>query len=174
MFTHEDLETFVVGLRCTKPGLTQVKTAIRMSHGQLVGEPDAPVFSPHPPVTGADALTMTRWRAEGHRSSGGDGVPGIDLDLAMLEGYLSEIEDFAVQHGTDTSAYGLYELSVQWGVLLAGRLARVEHYAAEGTLTGAQADRLNAFHARVDQDRDLLRDLNLPLPRRAKTFQAAS
>lgn len=29
MFTHEDLETFVVGLRCTKPGLTQVKTAIQ-------------------------------------------------------------------------------------------------------------------------------------------------
>lgn len=162
LFTHEDLETFAVGLRCTKAGMTDARTSIRMSRGQLLGEPDSPVFAPHPPVTAAEAMTMNRWRARGYRSTGGAGVPGIDLDLAMLEDYLSEILAFGAEHGTDTSAHGWYELSVQWGVLLAGRLPRIEHFAGQGSLTGDQTERLDALRLRAAENQEVLRGLELP------------
>ena len=162
LFTHEDLEAFAVGLRCTKPGMADARTSIRMSRGQLLGEPDAPTFEPHPPVTAAEAMTMHRWRSRGYRSTGGAGVPGIDLDLAMLEDYLSEILGFGEAHGADTSAHGWYELSVQWGVLLAGRLPRVEHFANLGALTSGQAERLEALRGRAEENRAVLHGLELP------------
>lgn len=164
----EDLDSYVVGLRCTKPGMGDHRTFIRMSHGQLTGQKNAKILPVNEPVTGFDALTMQRWRdtPTGPSRTGVDsyaddpGVPGADLDLAMLEDTLADVRDF---HLTGTTVGGLevLDLKVYWGVLLAGRYPRLKHFAEQGALTGEQADRLHRFDDAARSMSDMLSSLKL-------------
>lgn len=163
MFTHEDLEAFTVGLQCTKPGMEDTRTTVRMSHGQLLGVPGAPTYEPHAPVTASDAMTMNRWRRRGF-TNGGAGIPGIDLDQQMLTDYLEEILEYHAAYGTDLEGPAWYELSVQWGVVVSGRLPRIEHYAGKGQLSEPQATNFAAFREAVRANKHLLKDLSLAFP----------
>lgn len=165
LFTHEDLESFVVGLQCTKEGMEDVRTTIRMSHGQLMGDPQAPVPGLQPPSTAADSMRMNRWRSQGHSNASLSGLPGIDLDLTLLEDCLEDVLAFAATYGSDTSTDGWYELSVQWGVLLSGRLPRLRYYAGQDRLTGTQTQRLRALRRRTTEHHEAIRGLDLPMPR---------
>lgn len=164
LFTHESVETFVVGLQCTAPGMEHVRTTIRMSHGQIMGETDAPTFEPHAPVTAAQSMRMLRWRHRPEALDGHGGPPGINLDLTMIEDYLEEIIAFTNEHGSGSSAPGWYELSVQWGVLLSGRWPRLEFYRDRGDLDPQQMQRWDALTRRISQHTKAIEALHLPVP----------
>lgn len=164
----EDLESFVVGLRCTKSGMENHRTFIRMSRGQLMGEEDARVLPVNEPVTGFDALTMQRWRdtSAGPSRTGVDsyahdpGVPGADIDLSMLEDTLADVHDFHLT-GTTVGGLEILDLQVYWGVLLAGRYPRLQHYAAQGRLTEEQVTRLARLDDNARSMSDILSSLGL-------------
>ncbi|MDO5700033.1 MAG: hypothetical protein Q4P36_00980 [Bowdeniella nasicola] len=169
-FQTEDLEAFAVGLVCTKEGHEQERTFIRMSRGQLLGEADAPRLSVNPPVRGRDALRMQRWRPQSgpivatgvdSYARPGDAVPGVDVDLTLLEDTLSDIEIFAAA-GRSARDEGQFDFAVDFGTLLAGRYMRLKHFEEAGRLSPEELARLTAFEERCRAAQEILTRLNLP------------
>lgn len=164
----EDLDSYVVGLQCTAPGMESYRTFIRMSHGQLTGQKKPKLLPVNEPVTGFDALTMQRWRdtPTGPSRTGVDsyaddpGVPGADLDLTMLDDTLADIRDFHLT-GTTIGGLEILDLKVYWGTLLAGRYPRLKHFAEQGALTDEQTARLRRFDDAARSMSDILSSLGL-------------
>ena len=71
----------------------------------------------------------------------GRGPPGIDRDLEMMTSGVEALRDLA--SGTEMAQDGarVYDFSIRWGVLLSGRLKRLDHYYRTGALTADQAQR---------------------------------
>ncbi|MDO5727146.1 MAG: hypothetical protein Q4Q03_04420 [Bowdeniella nasicola] len=169
-FKSEDLESFAVGLRCTKPGFERHHTFIRMSRGQLLAQADAPRLPVNDPVLANDTLRMQRWRETptGPKRTGIDSyattdgtIAGVEMDLQQLEDTLSDIEAFAAA-GKGVGNEGQFDLAVDWGTLLAGRYPRLGYYAKREQLSAEQAARLQRFEQRAKQAEPLLRELQLP------------
>ncbi|MCZ9309027.1 hypothetical protein ACUY3K_00815 [Corynebacterium uberis] len=169
-FQSEDLEAYAVGLVCTTPGLEAHHTFIRMSYGQLTGQPDALRLPVNQPVLANQTLRMQRWRdtPTGPSRTGVDSyatadgsVPGVDLDLAMLHDTLADALDFA-HAGHSSADEGQFDLAVDLGTLLAGRYPRLKYYEKAGRLTAPQQERLRAFEAQATQAQQTLESLELP------------
>lgn len=169
-FMSEDLEAYGIGLYCTKPGFEDYYTFIRMSYGQLTGDPAAPRLPVNDPVLATDTLRMHRWwsRREGPARTGvdtyapaDDSVPGVDHDLRELNDILGDILHFA-QAGKGADDKGKFDLAVDWGTLLAGRYPRLKYFQSQGKLTAAQDSALAEFEA-VEKDLEpTLEHLDLP------------
>lgn len=169
MFQEEDLESFGVGLACTRPGMENQNTFIRMSRGQLLGEDDAPILPVNEPVLGAEAMTLNRlYDTPGGPSRHGidtysadAGLPGADMDLAMIETQLADI--IAFHNGQPVpGGQEILDLKVFWGTLLAGRLPRLRHFAAAGRLSPEQSTRLDRLETSINSVREILTALDLP------------
>lgn len=169
-FQSEDLESFVVGLTCTKPGFEHHHTFIRVSHGQLTGDPDARRLPVNAPVLATDTLRMQRWRdtptgpsrtgIDAYATSDGT-VPGADLDLAMLADTLADVASFARSGGT-RDAEGQFDLALDLGTLFAGRYPRLTYYRAAGRLSDAQLDALRRVERTAKELEPTLISLGLP------------
>jgi hypothetical protein len=69
------------------------------------------------------------------------GPSGVDRDLDMIFAGVEELRHLASeQHKAQDSAI-IYDFSIRWGVLLSGRLERLEHYHGVGELTQDQESR---------------------------------
>jgi hypothetical protein len=66
------------------------------------------------------------------------GPPGIERDLGMISAALEELSHLAsdIQEAQDSAR--IYDFSIRWGVLLSGRLERLDHYHQSGELTRDQ------------------------------------
>ncbi|GAB2507584.1 hypothetical protein CATRI_05125 [Corynebacterium atrinae] len=169
MFQAEDLESYGVGLACTAPGMENQNTFIRMSRGQLLGEAGSPVLPVNEPVLGAEAMTLNRFydTPGGPTRHGIDtysadaGLPGADMDLTMIETQLSDIVAF--HNGQPVPGeQEILDLKIFWGTLLAGRFARLRHFAADGRLSPEQAARLDRLESAINSVREILVALDLP------------
>lgn len=169
MFQQEDLESYGVGLSCTKPGMTHLNTFIRMSRGQLLGHDDARVLPVNQPVIARDALTLNRYYEREDENlrhgvdtySGDDGAPGADMDMDMLEGQLADI--MAFHHGEPVPGnQETLDLKVFWGTLLAGRYARLSHLQSKGVLSTQQSARFEKLTSSINSVAEILRALGLP------------
>lgn len=149
-FLSEDLESYGVPLTCTAGPRTGARTFIRMSRGQLLGERGAKILPVNDPVEGSDILPTKEYRATAHDETptGVDSyadegeVPGFDMDMRMLELTLERVAAHATSgKGRDVETF--WELSVNWGVLMAGRYPRLVYLRSK--LSPSQERRLTLF-----------------------------
>ncbi len=82
------------------------------------------------------------------------GPPGLDRDLGMLFAGLEALRELAADPKGASDGARVYDFSIRWGVLISGRLERVEHYHRAGELTEDQELRY----------RELKRELRDSLP----------
>jgi hypothetical protein len=66
------------------------------------------------------------------------GPPGIDRDLAMIFAGVEELRRLASDEQKAQDGARIYDFSIRWGVLLLGRLERLDHYHLTGELTRDQ------------------------------------
>jgi hypothetical protein len=168
MFQEEHLESFGVGLRCTKPGMEGQHTFIRMSRDQLLCREDPLLLPVNKPVLASDALLMSRFRdnpASQLRTgievyTDEEGIPGGDLDLTMLETQLADILDF---HNGEPVHWDqeILDLRVNWGTLLAGRYPRLKHFQANGKLSEQQNHRLERLEDDTNSVESILESMDL-------------
>ena len=64
------------------------------------------------------------------------GPPGIDGDLRMISAAIEALGELAAEQAREGPK--VYDFSIKWGVLMAGRLERLEHYNRSGELTQEQ------------------------------------
>lgn len=169
-FMQEDLEAYAIGLRCTHPGMEDQHTFIRMSWGQLMGDPEAVRLPVNEPVLASDMMTLARYRdtRTGPSNTGvnayGDGpAPGTDFDLKLLNGAL---DDVIAQHqtGQGREINSWWNPALNWGVALAGRYPRLKYFEHKGRLDEKTLTALHAFEARAADAETALQALGLALP----------
>ena len=66
------------------------------------------------------------------------GPPGIDEDLAMVAAGIRALRELALDPVGSEDGARVYDFSIRWGVLMSGRLKRLEHYYRAGALTEDQ------------------------------------
>ena len=172
-FLKEPLEAYAVGLRCTAPGLEDHHTFIRMSWGQLMGDSDAARLPINDPVLASDMLMLTRYRdtptgpsatgVDSYATPSGEGVPGVDFDLKLLQGALDDVlAHGATGKGREINAW--WDPAVNWGVAMAGRYPRLKYFESKGRLSDAEVASLQAFERRAAHAERVLRELGLASP----------
>lgn len=174
LFQAEDLEAFGVGLRCTKPGMENYRTFIRMSRGQILGEDGAPQLPVNEPVTGAATMTMQRmWSDPSQPPSHGvstfrseTGLAGADEDMDLIETQLRDILDFHAGRPVALNQE-ILDLKVNWGTLLAGRYARLK--LLRDRMSSPQQERLRALEEDILHHQPILEALELPTLETLKT-----
>jgi hypothetical protein len=80
--------------------------------------------------------------------------PGVDADLGMVGFGIEALRELALDPEKAQDNDRVYDFSIRWGVLLSGRLKRLEHYYREDRLTEDQRSRY----------RELRRDLKEAIP----------
>ena len=171
-FLKEPLEAYAVGLRCTHPGLEDHHTFIRMSWGQLMGDPEAPRLPVNDPVLASDMLMLNRYRdtRTGPSATGVDsyvntseGIPGVEFDLTLLEGALDDVlAHEATGKGREINAW--WDPAINWGVAMAGRYPRLKYFESKDRLNDRELTALKAFEKRAAQAEPVLRELGLVSP----------
>lgn len=166
-FMQEPLEAYAVGLRCTHPGMEDQHTFIRMSWGQLMGDPEAVRLPVNEPVLASDMMTLARYRdtrtgpsRTGVDAYGAEAVPGADFDLKLLNGALDAVlEQQRTGKGREINSW--WNPALDWGVALAGRYPRLKYFESKGRLDENILTALHAFEARAARAEQALRELGL-------------
>lgn len=171
-FLQEPLEAYAIGLRCTHPGMEDQHSFIRMSWGQLMGDPDAVRLPVNKPVLASDMMTLARYRdtRTGPSRTGvdayaaaGDSVPGVDFDLKLLNGALDDVlEQHLTGKGRDINSW--WNPALNWGVVLAGRYPRLKYFESKERLDEQTLAALRAFEARAAHAETALQELGLASP----------
>lgn len=68
----------------------------------------------------------------------GTGAPGIDEDLDLVAAGIRGLRELALDPVGSEDGAKVYDFSIRWGVLMSGRLKRLEHYYRAGELTERQ------------------------------------
>lgn len=171
-FMQEPLEAYAIGLRCTHPGMEDQHTFIRMSWGQLMGDPEAIRLPVNEPVLASDMMTLARYRdtrtgpsrtgvdAYAAAPDGPNPVPGTDFDLKLLNGALNDVlEQHSSGQGRDINSW--WDPALNWGVALAGRYPRLKYFESKGRLNEQTLAALHSFEARAAQAEPALQELGL-------------
>jgi hypothetical protein len=66
------------------------------------------------------------------------GPPGIDRDMGMISAGVEELRQLASDQQQAQDNARIYDFSIRWGVLISGRLQRLDHYHQAGELTRDQ------------------------------------
>ena len=69
------------------------------------------------------------------------GPPGIDRDMGMISAGVEELRQLASDQQQAQDNARIYDFSIRWGVLISGRLQRLDHYHRAGELTRDQERR---------------------------------
>ena len=91
--------------------------------------------------------------------------PGVDADLGMVGFGIEALRDLALDPGKAQDDDRVYDFSIRWGVLLSGRLKRLEHYYREGRLTEDQRSRYRELKRDLKDATPLMERLGLGKPR---------
>ncbi|MFD1009540.1 hypothetical protein [Oceanisphaera ostreae] len=188
-FLQEHLEAYAIGLRCTHPGMEDQHTFIRMSWGQLMGDPEAIRLPVNEPVLASDMMTLARYRdtRTGPSQTGVDAyaaapdgpvanslpdsvpnsipepVPGADFDLKLLNGALDDVlEQHLTGKGREINSW--WNPALNWGVALAGRYPRLKYFESQGRLDEKALAALHSFEARAARADTALQELGLASP----------
>lgn len=86
--------------------------------------------------------------------SGNARVVGVDADIGMVTAGIQALRDLVSDPEKARDSARVYDFSIRWGVLLSGRLKRLEHYYREGELSEEEEARY----------RDLRRELGDAMP----------
>ena len=172
-FLQEPLEAYAIGLRCTHPGMEDQHTFIRMSWGQLMGDPEAVRLPVNEPVLASDMMTLARYRdtrtgpsrtgVDAYAAASEESVPGVDFDLKLLNGALDDVlEQHRTGKGREVNSW--WDPALNWGVALAGRYPRLKYFESKGRLDEQTLATLHAFEERAAQAETALQELGLTTP----------
>lgn len=172
-FMQEPLDAYAVGLRCTHPGMEDQHTFIRMSRGQLMGDPEAIRLPVNEPVLASDMMTLARYRdtrtgpsrtgVDAYDAGSDDSVPGADFDLKLLNGALDDVlEQHLTGKGREINSW--WNPALHWGVALAGRYPRLKYFESKGRLDEKALAALRSFEARAARAETALQELGLASP----------
>ncbi len=170
---QEPLEAYAVGLRCTHPGMEDQHTFIRMSWGQLMGDPQGPRLPVNEPVLASDMMTLARYRdtrtgpsstgVDSYAATAGDKVPGVEFDLKLLEGALDDVlAHQSTGKGREINSW--WDPALNWGVAMAGRYPRLKYFESTGRLDEVAQAALGSFEQRAARAEPVLRELGLASP----------
>ena len=172
-FLQEPLEAYAIGLRCTHPGMEDQHTFIRMSWGQLMGDPEAILLPVNEPVLASDMMTLARYRdtrtgpsrtgVDAYAAAPDDLVPGADFDLKLLDGALDDVlEQHRTGRGREINSW--WNPALNWGVALAGRYPRLKYFESKGRLDERASAALRSFEARAARAETVLQEFGLASP----------
>jgi hypothetical protein len=91
--------------------------------------------------------------------------PGVDADLSMVGSAIEALRDLALDHEKAQDGDRVYDFGIKWGVLLSGRLKRLEHYYREDRLTEDQRSRYRELRRDLKDTFPLMERLGLGKPR---------
>ena len=112
LFLSEERDEYMVALTCTNPDCRTPMTGIRLRERVLAM---------------SAGMVGHGWGGGMDREPGA-GPPGIDRDLELIAAGLSELRGLASDPQKSGDDDRVYDLGVRWGVLMSGRLKRLEHY----------------------------------------------
>jgi hypothetical protein len=69
------------------------------------------------------------------------GPPGIDRDIGLISAGVEELRQLASDRQKAQDSARIYDFSIRWGVLMSGRVQRLDHYHQAGELTQDQERR---------------------------------
>ncbi|NLV87618.1 MAG: hypothetical protein GX025_10460 [Clostridiales bacterium] len=172
-FLQEPLEAYAIGLRCTHHGMEDQHTFIRMSWGQLMGDPEAIRLPVNEPVLASDMMTLARYRdtrtgpsrtgIDAYNAGPKDSVPGVNFDLKLLNGALDDVlEQHLSGKGREINSW--WNPALNWGVALAGRYPRLKYFESKERLDEKTLADLHAFEARAAHAETALQELGLASP----------
>ena len=91
----------------------------------------------------------------------GSGPPGIDADLSMVSAGIGALRELASDPEGAEDAGKVYDFSIRWGILMSGRLLRIEHYHRAGELTDEQERRYRELRRELGEAMPLIERLGI-------------
>lgn len=95
---------------------------------------------------------------------GSANVVGIGEDLDQLFAEVRALRELAEDPEQAADESRVYDFSIRWGVLLAGRLRRLAHYHGDGRLTPSERSRYDALRTELRDAAPLIDRLGLSQP----------
>lgn len=94
----------------------------------------------------------------------GAGRARIDADLRKIAAEIEALCELASDPAKAEDRWRVYDFSIRWGVLISGRLKRVEHYYRLGELTDAQQANYRELRRELKGRMPLIERLDLGRP----------
>ncbi|WP_433501169.1 hypothetical protein ACQP1K_13170 [Sphaerimonospora sp. CA-214678] len=91
-------------------------------------------------------------------------VAGVAADLDMLFGEVEALRELAGDPQASADQARVYDFSIRWGTLLAGRLPRLEHYYRNGGLTPDERARYDALRVALREALPMVERLGIARP----------
>lgn len=166
--TQAELDTYIAA----RPRPVR-NTFIRMSWGQLMGDPEATRLPVNEPVLASDMMTLARYRdtctgpsrtgVDAYSTAPDSSVPGIDFGLKLLDGALNDVLEHQLT-GKGREINSWWNPALNWGVALAGRYPRLKYFESKGRLDEKALAALRSFEARAAHADQALQELGLASP----------
>lgn len=92
-------------------------------------------------------------------------LPGIEKDIGMISSSLAALRELASDEARSRDGDRVYDFSIRWGVLLSGRLMRLEYYYRRDELTAEQRSAYRRLRREMREAMPLVERLGLGRPR---------
>ena len=89
----------------------------------------------------------------------------VDDDISRIAAEIDALRKLASDPEKAEDSARIYDFSIRWGVLLSGRLKRLEHYHRAGQLTEGQESRYRELRHEFKEAMPLIERLGLGRPR---------
>ncbi len=89
----------------------------------------------------------------------------VDDDISRIAAEIAALRKLASDPEKAEDGARVYDFSIRWGVLLSGRLKRLEHYYRLGQLTEGQESRYRELRREFREAMPLIERLGLGRPR---------
>ncbi|HEV2093925.1 MAG TPA: hypothetical protein VGR18_12245 [Rubrobacter sp.] len=92
------------------------------------------------------------------------GPPGIDEDMSAVAAGIRALRELALDPVGSEDGARVYDFSIRWGVLMSGRLKRLEHYYRAGELTEEQERAYRQLRGELGEAAPLAKGLGIGWP----------
>ncbi len=92
------------------------------------------------------------------------GPPGIDKDMSAVADGIRGLRELALDPVGSEDGARIYDFSIRWGVLMSGRLKRLEHYYRTKELTEEQERAYRRLRGDLEEATPLAEGLGIGRP----------
>lgn len=92
------------------------------------------------------------------------GPTGIDTDVSMIASEAEALRELTSDPAQAEDGWKIYDFSIRWGMLISGRLKRLEYYYRAGELTGDQERRYRGLRRQLQDIMPQIERLGLGRP----------
>ncbi len=92
------------------------------------------------------------------------GPPGIDKDMSLVAAGIRGLRELALDPVGSENSTRVYDFSIRWGVLMSGRLKRLEHYYRARVLAQEQERAYRRLRDELEDATPLAEGLGLGRP----------